>query len=393
MRLPLHLLLLLSGWIAGSLANIQEDAVREFFAQDETLGPPTTSTHTNNWAVLVCASRYWFNYRHMANALGMYRTVKRLGIPDSNIILMLGDDAACNTRNKFPGSVYAEKGCKLDLYGDKVEVDYRGYEVTVENFIRLLTGRVDPSVPRSKRLLTDDRSNIFIYMTGHGGNEFLKFQDTEEISAFDIADAFAQMHEKRRYNEIFFMIDTCQANTMYSKFYSPNVLATGSSLLDENSYSHENDPDLGIAVIDSYTHYVLEYLEGINKTSPLTMQNLFDHYDVEKIRSHPGVRSDLFKRPVESALITDFFGGVAQVEVMQNVADVAADIALTDDALAQEKVVSQLTRAPRIDAVVPRNMSIEQHAEVSSWGGTWRTCRSWVGLGLVGGLVGWVCTR
>lgn len=40
-----------------------------------------------------------------------------------------------------------------------------------------------------------------------------------------------------RYNEIFFMIDTCQANTMYSKFYSPNILATGSSEKDENSYS------------------------------------------------------------------------------------------------------------------------------------------------------------
>lgn len=40
-----------------------------------------------------------------------------------------------------------------------------------------------------------------------------------------------------RYNEIFFMIDTCQANTMYSKFYSPGILATGSSDKDENSYS------------------------------------------------------------------------------------------------------------------------------------------------------------
>jgi glycosylphosphatidylinositol transamidase (GPIT) subunit GPI8 len=40
-----------------------------------------------------------------------------------------------------------------------------------------------------------------------------------------------------RYNEIFFMIDTCQANTMFSKFYSPNILATGSSQLGENSYS------------------------------------------------------------------------------------------------------------------------------------------------------------
>lgn len=69
-----------------------------------------------------------------------YRTVKRLGIPDSNIILMLADDAACNPRNKFAGCVYANKGRHLDLYGDNIEVDYRGNEVTVENFIRVLTG-------------------------------------------------------------------------------------------------------------------------------------------------------------------------------------------------------------------------------------------------------------
>ena len=68
-----------------------------------------------------------------------YRTVKRLGIPDSNIILMLADDTACNARNHFPGAVYANSGRRLDLYGDNIEVDYRGYEVTVENFIRLMT--------------------------------------------------------------------------------------------------------------------------------------------------------------------------------------------------------------------------------------------------------------
>jgi GPI-anchor transamidase subunit K len=94
-----------------------------------------------------------------------------------------------------------------------------------------------------------------------------------------------------RYNEIFFMIDTCQANTMYSKFYSPNILATGSSRIRENSYSvsrraghrksnvndprqYENDDDVGVSVIDSYTHFVLEYLEGINKTSATSMKDL-----------------------------------------------------------------------------------------------------------------------
>lgn len=30
----------------------------------------------------VCTSRFWFNYRHVANTLSMYRSVKRLGIPD-----------------------------------------------------------------------------------------------------------------------------------------------------------------------------------------------------------------------------------------------------------------------------------------------------------------------
>lgn len=46
--------------------------------------------------------------------------------------------------------------------------------------------------------MTDSRSNIFVYMTGHGGDEFLKFQDNEEISAFDIADAFDAMWTKGR---------------------------------------------------------------------------------------------------------------------------------------------------------------------------------------------------
>ena len=144
-------------------------------------------------------SRFWFNYRHLANVLSLYRTVKRLGIPDSQIILMLPDDMACNPRNAFPGAVFNNADRALDLYGDNIEVDYRGYEVTVENFIRLMTDRWGEDTPRSKRLMTDERSNILVYMTGHGGNEFLKFQDAEEISAFDLADAFGQMWEKKRY--------------------------------------------------------------------------------------------------------------------------------------------------------------------------------------------------
>ncbi|CAG99805.1 GPI-anchor transamidase [Kluyveromyces lactis] len=269
-----------------------------------------TATHTNNWAVLVSTSRFWFNYRHMANVLSMYRTVKRLGIPDSQIILMLSDDVACNPRNLFPGSVFNNADRALDLYGESVEVDYRGYEVTVENFIRLLTDRWDEDHPKSKRLMTDENSNVFIYLTGHGGEDFLKFQDAEEIASHDIADALAQMHAKKRYNELFFMIDTCQANTMFSKFYSPNVIAVGSSELDESSYSHHSDVELGVAVVDRFTYYTLGFMEEIDKNSTLTLRDLFDSYTFEKVHSHVGVRTDLYPRNLSDVLITDFFGNV-----------------------------------------------------------------------------------
>ncbi|CAH7690672.1 GPI-anchor transamidase [Phakopsora pachyrhizi] len=259
--------------------------------------------HSNNWAVLICTSRFW------------YRSVKRLGIPDSNIILMLADDMACNPRNMFPGTVYSNADRKLDLYGDQIEVDYRGDEVSVENFIRLLTGRVAEGTPRSKRLMTDERSNVLVYMTGHGGEEFLKFQDSEEISAFDLADAFQTMWAKNRYNQLLFMIDTCQANTMLTKFYSPNIIATGSSAKGENSYSHHADSDIGVAVVDRFSHFVLSYLENMNKTSQLTMQDFVNSYSYEECHSTPEARTDLMERPLREILMTDFFGGVSTVEV------------------------------------------------------------------------------
>ncbi|CAG8700476.1 9187_t:CDS:2, partial [Acaulospora morrowiae] len=117
------------------------------------------------------------------------------------------------------------------------------------------------------------------------------------------------------YHEILFMIDTCQANTMYGQIYSPNILATGSSELGENSYSHHMDSDIGVAVIDRFTYYNLEFLEKIDMQSKSTLQDLFNSYDPMLIHSTPGVRSDLFRRPLDKVLVTDFFGSVQNVEL------------------------------------------------------------------------------
>ena len=41
-----------------------------------------------------------------------------------------------------------------------------------------------------------------------------------------------------------------------------------------SSSQHANDNDIGVAVIDAFTHYILEFMEKINKTSQVSMQEL-----------------------------------------------------------------------------------------------------------------------
>lgn len=288
------------------------------------------SGHTNNWAVLVDTSRFWFNYRHVANVLSIYRSVKRLGIPDSQIILMIAEDMACNPRNPRPATVFNNANQHINVYGDDVEVDYRGYEVTVENFVRLLTGRVQNGTARSKKLLTDPGSNVLIYLTGHGGEGFLKFQDSEEITNQELADAIEQMWQKQRYHELFFMIDTCQAASMYEKFYSPNILAVASSLVGEDSLSHHVDPAIGVYIIDRYTYYALEFLERVEPNSKKTMGEFLTVCPKRVCISTVGIRRDLYPKDPNSVPITNFFGSVRPTEITSGVVNITL-IGITEE--------------------------------------------------------------
>jgi hypothetical protein len=259
----------------------------------------------------------------MANTLSFYRTVRRMGIPDSHIVLMLGDDAACSPRSRYPAQVFNAESHALDIYGQNVEVDYRGHEVTVESFVRVLTGRHDPSVPRAKRLLSDSGSNVLVYITGHGGNEFIKFQDTEELLAADVADALAQMHRKGRYRELLLVVETCQASTLYSRVRSPGVLAMSSSVKGESSYSFTTDLDVGVALIDRFTAATLDFFERVgggggggggedaDGDDEPTLADLARVYTHDRLESHFHYTLDNYhggKRPLSAVRVSEFFG-------------------------------------------------------------------------------------
>ena len=301
--------------------------------------------HSNNWAVLVCTSRYWFNYRHVSNTLSMYYIIRKMGIPDSQIILMNAMDSSCDARNPYPGKMFNTLEMdtvlnKLKQQDDKnfedhdVEVDYRGDEVNVDSFMRVLTGRHIDGTPASKILQSSSDSNILIFLSGHGGDEFLKFRDIEEISSQDLGFAFEEMESKKRYNEILLIVDTCQASTLGNSINSPRIITIGSSGKGENSYAYESVPELGIAVIDRFSFLVSNFFytkAGIvsgnlvnqiatkkksntdiklnnQKLSTLTLKNLMDHMDSQFLHSTVSISQTENSRDTKDILLTDFFG-------------------------------------------------------------------------------------
>ena len=68
-----------------------------------------------------------------------------------------------------------------------------------------------------------------VYLTGHGGEDFLKFNDKEELTSAELAAAVEGAHSNRGHAHVLLIIDTCQAATLVSQLRIPSLLAVASS--------------------------------------------------------------------------------------------------------------------------------------------------------------------
>lgn len=170
--------------------------------------------------------------------------------------------------------------------------------------------RLPTNVPQSKRLNSNENSRILFFLTGHGGDGFLKFRNVEELSSHDLAEAFNQMWLQHRYKEVLFIVDTCQASSMYGKFFSPNLFGMSSSIIGESSYSYTLDGVIGVSLIDRYSFLIHEFLNE-HFTSQSTLKDLMSVFDAEFLGSTPDYRSDLFPLAPEHIKLVDFFSAAS----------------------------------------------------------------------------------
>jgi GPI-anchor transamidase subunit K len=110
------------------------------------------------------------------------------------------------------------------------------------------------------------------------------------------------------------------------------------------------------------------------------MYTQFDKYDPEIIRSHPGVRSDLFHRHLERTLVTDFFGGVAHAELMDSDPKHGSS-SLVPPTFAQVDSIIKDEQSPV--EVLPDRIEKTEDYRV-------RLLRAWGSVGIMGLLVAWV---
>ena len=301
--------------------------------------PPLDATSggaEDTWAVIVSTSRFWQNYRHSANALAVYWAARRSGIPDDRIVLMLAEDHACDARNPFPGTIFSTEHLDPSLYCASVGIDYSGDEVTATSFLRVLTGHTHPDVSREQQIFPTAASNVLVYITGHSGENFMKFHDYEFLTSYDVAQAFDRMHAAGRYRRLLFLVDTCQAETLWAHVRAPNVVAVGSSVAGEDSLSsfERTNKRMGVSQVDGFASelslkffaYPNETIDvpgpeggnwGALYTPPprgLTLGAWVRGFDIARVKSHV-CSSHPLDGPVGTGwLLRDFFGpGAAAV--------------------------------------------------------------------------------
>ena len=101
---------------------------------------------------------------------------------------------------------------------------------------------------------------------------------------------------------------------MCNQIRSPGFVAIGSSRLGENSYSHHRDDQIGVAVIDRFTYFSLDFLERMKAEDSLdlSVQDYFDFIEKAPLRSNSDVNDKNWHRPLSDAMMVDFFSARIQ---------------------------------------------------------------------------------
>ncbi|XP_076605401.1 legumain [Chaetodon auriga] len=232
-----------------------------------------------NWVVIVAGSNGWYNYRHQADACHAYQIVRRNGIPDEQIVVMMYDDLAENEENPTPGIVINRPN-GTDVYKGVLK-DYTGDDVTPENFLAVLKGDSSKVKGGSGKVLkSGPNDHVFVYFTDHGGPGILAFPN-DDLAVKDLQDAIKYMHDNHKYKKMVFYIEACESGSMMNHLPADiDVYATTAANPHESSYACYYDEKRDTYLGDWYS---VNWMED-SDVEDLTKETLLKQFKI--VKSH-----------------------------------------------------------------------------------------------------------
>lgn len=211
----------------------------------------TPRLQDGNKAVLICGSKGWYNYRHQADLLYVYKTLKAHNFTDDDIILIMRDDIAYHSKNKYPGVIKASEDGE-NLYRDVV-IDYRADTLGVKDIEDILVGN------KSARLATvlesTEKDNVLLYWTGHGTNQSFSWLDTgEKFTDRQMERTIRKMYEDKKYLSMLIFTEPCYSGSVIQAIEGvPLVLGVTAADNNESSFAENYSDELGVWMCDRFT--------------------------------------------------------------------------------------------------------------------------------------------
>jgi glycosylphosphatidylinositol transamidase (GPIT) subunit GPI8 len=251
---------------------------------DHTMTDANLKPCEGNKAVLISTSSGWNNYRHQADILAYYQELKKNGFTDDELILIMADDLAFDSKNPYPGQIIRNNKSLENLYSD-VKIDYKLDQISPLDLKNILLGKSNEKLPVV--LDSDDSDNVLLLWSGHGAPGTLLWDENQKTITGDfMSDLFNEMYAAGKYRKLFGIIEACYAGSVAAKCKGvPNLLLMTAANDKETSKAELYAPLWNTYLSNSFTMAMLETLQGENYYD-LSIRDLYSDTFSKTMGSH-----------------------------------------------------------------------------------------------------------
>ena len=237
-----------------------------------------STNKNNNYAILMCGSKGYRNYRHQSDLYSWITLLRERGYDNTHIISLGYNDI------KPPLFHIDHNREKLPLY---VNIDYENIEASKFNFLNIISKPEHYNITgwlwKNKRHInnfnqefTNDNNkhinltgiykqdiNILIVYIGHGVNGMLCVPNRFDEDIY-IEELTTAVNELSNYvNSITMIIEACFSGSfVLDGNWNDNIIVIAASGANQSSYSFGWSSELKTFTTDEFTYYIIDYLDN-----------------------------------------------------------------------------------------------------------------------------------